>query len=478
MAARFFAGRIRNFCGSSPGARKMALSRGMFVCKNQGPSQPYDFSHPLAVAAGDVLQIFIHGIGNVEVDHATWRTRRCCLIPQLLTSIGDRATVHIHLSNSANVVVTRYLALAESAQPSAAALISTLIKGPIGRQATLRIRMENCANVSLAHDQSRLEIAGGSLIDSLVDLPAGSPPLANVELDIVLRRCAQVSAGSTATASGSVHVHKGQLVNEISDCQAIVASRIQIHAQAVANVRVRDLRIEDGELFDEVLDATQIDNSTVRINLMAVGNAHAHSIVITDGELVDEVLDVQSIDASTVSLTLACVACAQGGYLSIACGELMDEVIDASETLSASDIGVSMYRVGCFTGVRATIRSGELVDEIVDATTLSGCDVTIRLHEIANVDCQRLSLHDAQLLDEVVDCATLGAGCAVSLHIHNSACVRAASLLMENSQLMDALIDAHAIAPGGVKLNVSSSFKECPDPPGAPVCAPFLPAGK
>jgi len=426
----------------------------MFVSKNHGPFHAYDFSHPLTVAADDFLQIFIHDVSNVEVDNATWRTSRCCLIPQLLAGVGDRATVHVHLSNSANVVVTGCLMLATAPQSGAAALISTLLQGPVGRHAALRIRMENCSNVTLTHNDSQLVIAGGSLVDSVLDLPAGSALLEDVELDFFLRRCAQVSACSAATRSGSVHLHKGQLINEIADCHAIARSRIQIHAEEIANVTVHDLRIEDGELVDEVLDATHIHYSSVRVDLLAVGNAHASSIAITEGELVDEVMDIQSINASTVRVTLDRVACARAGHLAIESGELMDELVDASERIRASDIHVIMNKVGCFAGVTATIRSGELVDEIVDTATLSDSNVNIQLHDVANMECQHLSLYDAQLLDEVIDCESLEAGCVVTLQVDSSACIQAASLAMHNSQLMDELIDCRATAPAVVKRRV------------------------
>ncbi|MXV31417.1 hypothetical protein DYQ91_00685 [Xanthomonas sp. LMG 8989] len=472
---------------------------GRFIARNGGSWQPYAFATPLDVPAGETLAIAICGQANQTVQDAWWQAQPS-LLPTLVHSVGANATLAILVEDSANVALAGRLILGEDTRAAdgslhapaglvQAALIGTLVDGPIADGARLDVRLRDSANVSLQTAQSHLHLGGGSLSERLIAprdaavaaadgaclavaversdrvrgdrglLTIGGGRLQGALIAHPLRGShVAVQADDVATvAADEVRLFAGQLLDEVVHAGPWLGGQIAIGLANVANVDARALDIQDAVLVDELVDAGHVQGAAIDLRLTDTGNASIEGALrIGDGGLIDEPLDAADLLASDVAVTLLRSGNAVAAEARIVDGELIDEAIDVGAIQDAV-LAVRFEDAGNLHAVAARIEEGELIDEAIDAGSIDGGTLDVAFADSGNVTGDALAIVHGELIDEAVDLQGPLARAQLRLDMADAGNARVQALDIVEGELVDEVLDLIDARDASAELRVRRS---------------------
>lgn len=472
---------------------------GRFIARNAGPWQPHAFATPLDVPAGETLAIAICGQANQALQDAQWQAQPS-LLPTLVHRVGVDATLAILVQDSANVALAGRLTLGEDTLaadgslhapvgPVQAALIGTLVDGPIADGARIDLRLRDSANVSLQTAQSHLHLGGGSLSERLIaPRDAAAATADGACLEIVAERSDRVlgdrglltigggrlqgtliahplrgsrvavQADAVATvAADEVRLFAGQLLDDVVHAGPWYGGQIAIGLANVANVDARALDIQDAVLVDELVDAGHVQDAAIDLRLTDTGNASIEGALrIGDGGLIDEPLDAADLLASAVAVTLLRSGNAVAAEARIVDGELIDEAIDVGAIQDAV-LAVRFEDAGNLHAVAARIEEGELIDEAIDAASFDGGTLDAAFADSGNVIGDTLAIVHGELIDEAVDLQGLLARAQLRLDMADAGNARVRALDIVEGELVDELLDLIDARDASAELRVRRS---------------------
>ncbi len=435
---------------------------GRFIARNAGPWQPYAFAAPLDVPAGETLAIAICGQANQAVQDAQWQARPS-LLPTLVHRVGANATLAILVQDSANVALAGRLTLGEDTLaadgtlsapvgPVQAALIGTLVDGPIADGARIDLRLRGSANVSLQTAQSQLHLGGGSLSERLIaprDAVVAAADGACIE--VAVERSDRVLGGH-----GTLTVGGGRLQGVLI-AHPLRGSRVAVQAQDVANVAADEVRLFAGQLLDEALQAGPWLGGQIAIALANAGNVAVHALDIQDAVLVDELVDAGLVQDAAIDLRLADTGNASAeGALRIRDGGLIDEPLDAAE-LRASDVTVTLLRSGNAVAADARIADGELIDEAIDIGAVQDAALAVRFEDSGNLHALAARIEEGELIDEAIDAASFDGG-TLDVAFADSGNVTGDALTIAHGELIDEAFDLQGtLARAHLRLDMTDA---------------------
>ncbi len=391
---------------------------GRFIARNAGPWQPYAFATPLDVPAGQTLAIAICGQANLAVQDAQWQAQPP-LLPTLVHRVGTDATLAILVQDSANVALAGRLTLGEDtlaadgtlqapAGPVHAALIGTLVDGPIAAGAHIDLRLRDSANVSLQTVHSHLHLGGGSLSERLIAPRDASVAAADGAcLEVAVERSDRVRGGR-----GTLTIGGGRLQGVLV-AHPLRGRCVAVQVDDVANVAADEVRLFAGQLLDEALQAGPWLGGQIAIGLANAANAanvDARSLDIQDAVLVDELVDARHVQNAAIDLRLADTGNANvADALRIRDGGLIDEPLDAADLLAA-DVAVTLLRSGNAVAADARIVDGELIDEAIDVGAVQYAAMAVRFEDAGNLHALAAKIEEGELIDEAIDAASFDGG--------------------------------------------------------------------
>lgn len=465
---------------------------GAFVRVGDNEVQAWDMHSTINVPAFEQVAIAVcHYQSRVVVDETLVLTGNQSLLPQLVGSVGEGASVSIHIENSVNVLLGKKLILGEErfddngnpAPPLSydePALISHIVKGKIGKKARIDVSVIDSANVEMGSPHAILHIGGGSLMEEILNRPesAGNPyvidqgcinidvqnsanvystnstpqgiihigggQLENESVDYPIDHTfVGVNKWNVANASASdVNIFHGELIDESVDTLDIIGSMVQIHIQDSANVRASRVVIDNGELIDETVDSENIHASDVSVTFLNSANITAtQSVSVLAGELIDEAVDTEDIQQSTISVTFQNAANVMAPTVLVKEGELIDESIDG-EHYQDTLFDINFSSSASVSGNQVSIEEGELVDEALDGEVLSDTTVKLNFDRVGNVEANQLTITGGELIDEAVDVEDHFIGSEFHIGLKNSANVSGDQLDIFEGELVDEIVDA------------------------------------
>ncbi|WP_254460436.1 hypothetical protein [Xanthomonas sacchari] len=435
---------------------------GRFIARNAGPWQPYAFAAPLDVPAGQTLAIAICGQANQAVQDAHWPAL-ASLLPTLVHRVGNDATLAILVQDSANVALGGRLTLGEDTLgadgtlhaptgPVQAALIGTLVDGPIGAGARVDLYLRDAANVSLQTAQSRLHLGGGSLSERLIAPRDAAVAAADGAcLEVVVERSDRVRGGQ-----GTLTIGGGRLQGALI-AHPLRGGRVAVQVDDVANVVVDEVRLFAGQLLDEALQAGPWLGGQIAIALANAANVDARALDIQDAVLVDELVDAGQVQEAAIELRLADTGNASvAGALRIRDGGLIDEPLDAADLL-ASDITVTLLRSGNAVAADARIVDGELIDEAIDAGAVQDATLAVRFEDAGNLHAATARIEEGELIDEAIDAASFDGG-TLDVGFANSGNVTGGTLAVVHGELIDEAVDLQGtLARAHLRLDMADA---------------------
>lgn len=435
---------------------------GRFVARNAGPWQPYAFAAPLDVPAGQTLAIAICGQANQTVQDAHWLAQPS-LLPTLVHSVGADAALAILVQDSANVALDGRLTLGEDTLaadgtlrapvgPVQAALIGTLVDGPIAAGARIDLHLRDSANVSLQTAQSHLHLGGGSLSERLIAPRDASAVAADAAcLEVAVERSDRVRGGRGVLTVGGGRL-QGALV-----AHPLRGSRVAVQADDVANVAADEVRLFAGQLLDEVLQAGPWLGGQIAIGLANVANVDARALEIQDAVLIDELVDAERVENAAIDLRLSDAGSAiLAGTLRIRDGGLIDEPLDASDLL-ASDVAVTLLRSGNAVAADALIVDGELIDEAIDVGAVQDAALSVRFEDAGNLDAVTARIEEGELIDEAIDAASFDGG-TLTIAFADSGNVTGDALTIAHGELIDEALDLQGLlAQADLRLDMTDA---------------------
>lgn len=472
---------------------------GRFIARNGGPWQPYAFATPLDVPAGQTLAIAICGQANQAVQDAQWQAQPS-LLPTLVHRVGADATLAILVQDSANVALAGRLTLGEDTlaadgtlhaptAPVQAALIGTLVDGPINAGARIDLHLRDSANVSLQTAQSHLHLGGGSLSERLIAPDDAAVAAADgVCLEVGVERSDRVRGGQgrltigggrlqgaliahplrgsrvavqtddvATVAADEVRLFAGQLLDEVLQAGQWLGGQIAITLGNTADVNAHALDIQDAVLVDELVDAAHVQNAAIDLHLADTGNASVESTLhIRDGGLIDEPLDAADLLASEVAVTLLRSGNAVADDARIVDGELIDEAIDVGAVQDAT-LAVRFEDAGNLHALVTRIEEGELIDEAIDAASFDGGTLDVAFADSGNVTGDTLTIAHGELIDEVVDLQGTFARAQLRLDMADAGNARVEALDIVEGELVDELLDLVDAHDASTELHVRRS---------------------
>ncbi|MET0550678.1 MAG: hypothetical protein ABW002_15560 [Xanthomonas sp.] len=435
---------------------------GRFIARNAGPWQPYAFATPLDVPAGQTLAIAICGQANQAVQDAQWQAQPS-LLPTLVHRVGADATLAILVQDSANVALAGRLTLGEDtlaadgtlqapAGPVQAALIGTLVDGPIAAGARIDLRLRDSANVSLQTAHSHLHLGGGSLSERLIAPRDASVAAADGAcLEVAVERSDRVRGGR-----GTLTIGGGRLQGVLV-AHPLRGSRVAVQVDDVANVAADEVRLFAGQLLDEALQAGPWLGGQIAIALANVANVDARSLDIQDAVLVDELVDAGHVQDAAIDLRLADTGNASvADALRIRDGGLIDEPLDAADLLAA-DVAVTLLRSGNAVAADARIVDGELIDEAIDVGTVQDAALAVRFEDAGNLHALAARIEEGELIDEAIDAASFDGG-TLSVAFAASGNVTGEALAIVHGELIDEAVDLQGtLARAQLRLDIADA---------------------
>lgn len=441
------------------------MYEGIYIQKDGGEKTPFTSPSPIDIEPYSNIVLSISDYKNSTFDNFHFDTDSSSLIPSLIRNIGEGASVTINIDNSANVELLNTLIVGEknydenyniledtsSIEP---ALIKDLIIGTVASKSSINVNINNSANITSVNNDSTLHIGGGSLIESVINIPSdsGSTTINAEEINVNITESANIKSKS-GTNMGIVRIYKGQLINEIIDGGIISNSKIKLNVDQSCNVSAESITIIDGELIDELIDSEDIESSAIEVKFVDTANVNALTKVeVKDGELIDEILDMENLYISTIDVNFLRTSNVTSPILSVYEGELIDETLDG-EGFYISDIQIDFNDSSNFYGKQLIIEEGELVDEVMDSEFSNASTIKINLNNTSNVDCDELKITEGELIDETVDIEDDFTHTVLELTMTSSAEVSGNKLEIIGGELVDEIVDA---ANGiGSSINVS-----------------------
>ncbi|MFD0587267.1 hypothetical protein ACFQZE_04600 [Paenibacillus sp. GCM10027627] len=474
-----------------PSTPTSQMYEGIYIQKDGSEKTAFPSPSPIDVEPNSSVVISISNFRNSTFDDVHFDTDSSSLIPSLIGNVGEGASVTINIDNSANIELLNTLIVGEknyddngnitedlsSIEP---ALIKDLIIGTIASNSKVNVNIHNSANVTLANPNSLLHIGGGSLIESVINVPdSGSTTISSKEINVNITESANIKSVSGAV-NGMLRIYKGQLINEIVDGRVISNSKINITFNKSCNVSsisttiidgelideaidsediktskievkfvesanvntLTTLKVEDGELIDESIDSEDIESSEIEVEFVDTGNVNTLTKVsVDDGELIDEMLDMENLSASTIDVSILRTANVNSPVLTIYEGELVDEILDG-EGYYTSTVRIDFNASSNFYGKQLVIEEGELIDEAMDSEISKSSIIKISLNNTGNVDSELLKITEGELIDETVDIEDDFTHTIMDLTITSSAKVTGKKLEIIGGELVDEVVDA------------------------------------
>lgn len=430
------------------------MYEGIYIQIDGGEKTPFTSSSPIDIEPYSNIVLSISDYKNSTIDNFHFDTDSSSLIPSLIRNIGEGASVTINIDNSANVELLNTLIVGEknydesnniledtySIEP---ALIKDLIIGTIASKSTVNVNINNSANVTLANHDSTLHIGGGSLIESVINIPSDSDSttINAEEINVSITNSANIKSKS-GTNMGILRVYKGQLINEIIDGRVISNSKINLNIDKSSNVSSESVTIIDGELIDELIDSEDIESSEIEVKFLDTGNVDALiKVEVEEGEIIDEILDMENIYNSTINVDLLRTSNVTSPILSVYEGELIDETLDG-EGFYTTNIQINFNDSSNFYGKQLFIEEGELIDEVMDSEISNDSKIKINLNNTSNIDGEELKITEGELIDETIDIEDDFTKTVMELTMTSSAKVSGNKLEITGGELVDEIIDA------------------------------------
>ncbi|MBH5316325.1 hypothetical protein I6N90_00700 [Paenibacillus sp. GSMTC-2017] len=474
-----------------PSSPPSQMYEGIYIQTNDGEKTAFPSPSPIDVEPYSDVVISISNFRNSTFDYTHFDTDSSSLIPSLIRNVGEGASVTINIDNSVNVELLDTLIIGEknydengnmtedlsSIEP---ALIKDLIIGTIASKSSVNVTINNSANVTLANNNSTLHIGGGSLIESVINVPdAGSTTINSEVINVNIIESANIKSNPGANM-GILRIYKGQLINEIVDGRVLSDTKININFENSCNVssvsttiidgelideaidsediKSSDIEVEfinsanvnaltylkvlDGELIDESIDSEDIESSEIEVKFVDTGNVNALSKVnVDDGELIDEMLDMENLHSSTIDVSILRSSNVTAPILSIYEGELIDEILDG-EGYYTSTLRIDFNASSNFYGKQLFIEEGELIDEAMDSEISKSSIIKITLNNTGNVNSEQVNITEGELIDETVDIEDDFTHTVMDLTITSSAKVTGNRLVIVGGELVDEVVDA------------------------------------
>ncbi|WP_077320556.1 hypothetical protein [Virgibacillus proomii] len=445
------------------------MYEGIYIQKDGGEKTPFTSSSPIDIEPYSNIVLSISDYKNLTIDHFHFDTNPSSLIPSLIRNIGEGASVTINIDNSANVELLNTLIVGEknydesnniledtySIEP---ALIKDLIIGTIASKSTVNVNINNSANVTLANHDSTLHIGGGSLIESVINIPSDSDSTTiNAEnINVNITNSANIKS-NLDTNMGILRIYKGQLINEIIDGRVISNSKINLNVDESSNVSSESVTIIDGELIDELIDSEDIESSAIEVKFVDTGNVNVLTkLEVEDGELIDELLDMESISTSTINVNVIRTSNVTSPVLFVYEGELIDETLDG-EGFYTSNIQINFNDSSNFYGKQLFIEEGELIDEVMDGELSYDSEIKINLNNTSKIDSDELKITEGELIDETVDFEDDFTKTVMEFTMTSSAKVSGNKLEIIGGELVDEIVDAANGTSSSVNVSINDT---------------------
>ncbi|MCR8842539.1 hypothetical protein NQ117_02485 [Paenibacillus sp. SC116] len=431
------------------------IYEGIYIQKNGGEKTPFPSPSPIDIEPHSNIVISISNYKNSIFDSFHFDTNSSSLIPSLIRNIGEGASVAINIDNSANVELLNTLIVGqknydendniiiEDTSSIEPAFIKDLIIGTIASKSSINVNINNSANVTLANNDSTLHIGGGSLIESVINVPSdsGSIKINAKEINVSITNSTNINSKSGKNM-GTVRIYKGQFINEMIDGRVISNSDINLTVEKSSNVSSKSITIIDGELIDELIDAEDIKSSAIQVKFVDTGNVNALTKVeIKDGELIDEMIDMENLFTSTINVSLSKTSNVTSPILSVYEGELIDETLDG-EGYYNSNIQINFIDSSNFYGKQLFIEEGELVDEVIDCEISNASTIKINLNNTSNINTEQLKITAGELIDETVDIEDDFTNTIMDITLTSSAKAYGNKLEIIAGELVDEILDA------------------------------------
>ncbi|APP80923.1 hypothetical protein [Xanthomonas hortorum] len=372
---------------------------GRFISFNAGPWKRLATADAVMIGDGQNVSIAVCNERNASVDNARMTAS---LLPLLVYGIGRSADVRLLVRHSGNLHVSGLLDISDD---SAAQAPMSLVTGPVGKNAYIRIAIEDSANILLSQPGAEVRIGRtGPMppsLSSFMDIRTSNPSVAPA-IAIELRRSANVLGSQGTLKIDRAYLPYASLVSSMR------SGTTGVHLDQAANVEAGRIEIRQGALLSSIVETPSLERADVRVTMRQSGNLHAHqALVIDHAELIDEPIDAKRIRNSKVKVRLRDSGNVRGnGCVRIDEGELVDETLDAP-SIGKSKIALDLQDVANVSAQTLTIRHGELIDEMIDSDDIDASSIRLRARHIGNVALsgdRGAATHSQPLSDSIDRC--------------------------------------------------------------------------
>ncbi|MFC7521858.1 hypothetical protein ACFQS6_21265 [Xanthomonas populi] len=352
---------------------------GRFISFNAGPWKRLATADAVTIGDGQHVSIAVCNERNASVDNARMTAS---LLPLLVHGIGRSADVRLLVRHSGNLRVSGLLDITDN---TAVQTPMSLVTGPVGKNAYIRIAIEDSANILLYEPGAEVRIGRTGPMppsrSSIMDIRASDPSVTPA-IAIELRRSANVLGGQGTLKIDRAYLPYASLVSSMRN------GTVGVHLDQAANVEADRIEIRQGALLSSIVETQSLERATVRVTMRQSGNLHAHqALVIDHAELIDEPVDAKRIRNSKVKVKVRLRDSGNvrvEGCVRIDEGELVDETLDAPH-IGKSKIALDLQNVANVTAQTLTIRQGELIDEMIDSDDIDASSIRLRARHIGNV---------------------------------------------------------------------------------------------
>ncbi|PPV06192.1 putative membrane protein [Xanthomonas bromi] len=348
---------------------------GRFISFNAGPWERLATDHAVTIGDGQHVSIAVCNERNVSVENASMTAS---LLPCLVHGIGQSADVRLFVLHSGNVHASGVLDITDDTTVQTP---MSLVTGPVGKNAYLRIAIEDSANILPSKLGAEVRIGRTGQRprsrNSVMDIHSFDPSMTPA---IALRRSANVLSDQGALKIDRAYSPSASLVSSMRSGTA------GVHPDQAANVDAGRIKIRQGMLLSSIVATPSLEHANVRVTMRRSGNLHAHeALVIDHAELIDEPVDAVRIRDSKVKVRLRDSGNVRvDGCVRIDEGELVDETLDAPY-ISKSKLALDLKNVANVTARMLKIQQGELIDEMIDSDDIEASSIRLRAREIGNV---------------------------------------------------------------------------------------------
>lgn len=350
---------------------------GRFISFNAGPWKRLATADAVTIGDGQNVSIAVCNERNANVDNARMTAS---LLPLLVYGIGRSADVRLLVRHSGNLHVSGMLDISDD---SAAQAPMSLVTGPVGKNAYIRIAIEDSANILLSQPGAEVRIGRTGPMppsrSSFMNIRTSNPSVVPA-IAIELRRSANVLGSQGTLKIDRAYLPYASLVSSMR------SGTTGVHLDQAANVEAGRIEIRQGALLSSIVETPSLERADVRVTMRQSGNLHAHqALVIDHAELIDEPVDAKRIRNSKVKVRLRDSGNVEvNGCVRIDEGELVDETLDAP-SIGKSKIALDLQDVANVSAQTLTIRHGELIDEMIDSDDIDTSSIRLRARHIGNV---------------------------------------------------------------------------------------------